>query len=124
MREIGEQWVEEGSDGKMHMYKAVAPIDGCRGCYFLATMMYSFCCEAQDQRDCLCGKTFIIRDLGPVNNIGLPLCPFCKGYPELESEENWEGKDIWFVECDKCGARTAEYFEESEAVDAWKRRAK
>ena len=63
------------------------------------------------------------KDLGPVNNIGLPLCPFCKGYPELESEENWEGRDIWFVECAECGARTAEYLEDAEAVDAWKRRA-
>ena len=52
----------------------------------------------------------------------MPACPFCKGYPELESEENWEGRDIWFVECAECGARTAEYLEESEAVDAWNRR--
>ena len=63
------------------------------------------------------------KDLGPVNEEGLPLCPFCKGCPELESEENWEGRDIWFVECDVCGARTAEYLEDAEAVDAWKRRA-
>ena len=38
-------------------------------------------------------------------------------------KENWEGRDIWFVECDECGARTAEYLEAEEAVDAWKRRA-
>ena len=27
-----------------------------------------------------------------IENGRMPACPFCKGYPELESEENWEGE--------------------------------
>ena len=125
MREIGEQWVEE-LDGKMHMYKAVEG-ESCKGCTF--GMMHKgsglndiHVCDRED--DCpLEYSNTVVHDLGPVNNIGLPLCPFCKGCPELESEENWEGKDIWFVECDECGARTSEYLEDAEAIDAWNRRA-
>ncbi len=66
-----------------------------------------------------------MRQLGEqwVESGRMPACPFCKGYPELESEENWEGRDVWFVECAECGTSTAEYLEASEAVDAWNRRA-
>ena len=121
MRTLGEQWIENG-----RMYKAVPGREGSTSCGGCTHLNHNGSCALGD-KEISCPRHIdfgcVIRDLGPVNNIGLPLCPFCKGYPELESEENWEGKDIWFVECDECGVRTAEYFEASEAVDAWKRRA-
>lgn len=116
MRTLNEQWIKND-----RMYKAVAGIPNfCIGCCWSDAY---HCCGVEDCPTNHIKTGLIVHDLGPVNDIGLPLCPFCKGYPELESEENWEGRDIWFVECAKCGARTAEYLEAEEAVDAWIRRA-
>jgi len=117
MKTLGEQWVENG-----RMYKAVEGIhcsgccydEGDRGCY-----ISGLGCPTDN------GETdLVIRDLGPVNEDGVPRCPFCGEYPVLDAQENWEGRDIWFLECTGCGARTADYFEASEAVDAWNRRGK
>ena len=108
MRQLGEQWVEND-----RMYKAVKGL--CERC------CVSHLCNLS--ADCPMVWGLIAIDLGPVNEDGVPTCPFCGEYPVLDAQENFDGRDIWFLECAGCGARTAEYFEAEEAINAWKRRA-
>lgn len=49
-------------------------------------------------------------------------CPFCG------SENIWVGDvsrnyDIWFVQCETCGATFSHFDSEVEATEAWNRRA-
>jgi len=123
MKTLGEQWIEI-IDGQKHMVKVGLSMKGeaCRGCIYMGRVdecSHPCGCPMKNQFD----PTTIVKDLGPVNEDGVPTCPFCGEYPVLDAQENFDGRDIWFLECAGCGARTAEYFEAEEAINAWKRRA-
>ena len=110
--EIGEQWIEV-IDGKKHMLKAVPSVDigACTACDF----------EGQESKcagfpNSVCGSnsdSFIIKDLGILNNFGMLPCPFCGEYPGKRV-----GNDNW-----KCGCKTGAIATWQEAIDNWNRRA-
>ena len=130
MREIGEQWIEEGSDGKMHMYKAVEG-ENCTGCAFGKMCQSSrlnniHVCDRED--DCpLEYSNTVVKDLGPVNEDGLLACPFCRVYPKQISNgvEYMLDEEIptFYVE-HRCKTIQATEFcySEQEAIDIWNRR--
>ena len=62
MREIGEQWIENG-----RMYKAVSGKFNCLGC---SLDNGSVMCIHKNIVECREGQNFIIHDLGPVNEDG------------------------------------------------------
>ena len=80
-RELNEQWVEV-IDGKMHMLKAVQSVDigACTACDF----------EGQESKcagfpNSVCGSnsnSFIIKDLGVLNDDGCLPSPW-GGYPKI-----------------------------------------
>ena len=123
MRQLGEQWVEEGSDGKMHMYKAVEG-ENCTGCVFGKMCQSSrlnniHVCDRED--DCpLEYSNTVVKDLGPVNEDGLLGCPFCGEYLTLETN----GAGYYWLCCtnNDCLITTKGYETKQEAIDAGNRR--
>ena len=115
---IDEQWVEKGSDGKMHMYKASEAINKghvCNGCVF-----NNGTCDYKGD-ECPVPKGCYIKDLGIINDDGLLPCPFCGEYPVFAQSEykNWE------LHCDaeKHIAFSGVFPIRQQAIDAWNRRA-
>ena len=119
---IGEQWIEV-IDGKKHMLKAVPSVDigACTACDF----------EGQESKcagfpNSVCGSnsdSFIIKDLGVLNDDGLLPCPFCGEYPKIiHPTENMPVVSIMHT---GVGHRILlEFFSsEQEAIDTWNRRA-
>ena len=95
MREIGEQWIENG-----RMYKAVEGpkiVNGlmegntCHGCCYVDK--WDDDCLNPNQA-CPVGKGVIIKDLGPVNEEGLLGCPFCGAFPIVRCIEEQEGECV------------------------------
>lgn len=111
-RQLNEQWIEV-IDGKKHMLKAVQSVDigACTACDF----------EGQESKcagfpNSVCGSnsnSFIIKDLGVLNEDGLLPCPFCGEYPGKRV-----GNDNW-----KCGCEIGAIVTWQQAIDAWNRRA-
>ena len=117
MREIGEQWIENG-----RMYKAVEGIhcsgccnnEGDQGCYISGQGCPTYNSETD----------LVIKDLGPVNKDGLLACPFCKEFPKGISEGTEYKHDckisIFYVEHSCKVIQTTEFaYSEQEAIDAW-----
>ena len=124
MRQLGEQWIENGK-----IYKAVQQESKIIGGILYGNICHGCCHVDKWDDDCLhpsemcpVEKGLIVKDLGPVNDAGFLVCPFCGEYQEMDEQENWEGDAVWFFECSGCGARTAEYLEAEEARFAWNRR--
>jgi len=93
MRQIGEQWIENG-----RMYKAVANDQTCRMCCYAGDRLV--CTASQEiQNGCDSGWNYCIKDLGPVNEDGMLGCPFCGKYPELQDNRNGS---YWY-RCQNCG---------------------
>ena len=130
MRQLGEQWVENG-----RMYKAVLQeskiinrvIDGniCHGCCHVDN--WDDDC-LHTSRLCPLDKGLIVKDLGPVNEDGCLPSPW-GGYPKIIHEVNQtrieNGEDVhydnlWCVEIhEPVLVCTDEYLTEQEAIDAW-----
>ena len=110
-RQLNEQWVEKGSDGKMHMYKAVeGPCERCD---------ISYTCNLSV--DCHMGRGLIAKDLGILNDDGCLPCPFCGSYPELFTTFL---RNASAISCTSCGCTSDdEYKSLQQAIDAWNRRA-
>ena len=117
---IGDQWIEE-LDGKKHMLKAVSSVDigACTACDF----------EGQESKcagfpNSVCGSnsnSFIIKDLGILNEDGC--LPNCWGeYPVIECHSEvvvlWYCRTYGNVRCITAGCSTKQ-----QAIDAWNRRA-
>ncbi len=120
MRQLGEQWIEE-LDGKMHMVKAVKPVELCQGCCFNCNQ--GGCCW-KGFDDCQMGSFFIIKDLGILNEDGLLPCPFCEEYPNVKQSQT----TISYVTCITCGCgceieHQSQTRGKQQAIDAWNRRA-
>ena len=104
MRKLGEQWIEECIDGKTHMYKVVG----------MSTK--GLCTE------------MIIKDLGPVNEDGCLVCPFCGESPKIGNFGDGFSDITFYVkhnqsECVICGLmRTKSFKTKQQAIDAWNRR--
>ena len=121
MREINEQWIEEGSDGKMHMYKAVEGIhcsgccydEGDRGCY-----ISGLGCPTDN------GETdLVVRDLGPVNEDGCLAEERTGLFPVVENRFH----NLWAVTVSiddfvKNVQVTCYGDTKQQAIDAWNRR--
>ena len=133
MRSIGEQWIENG-----RMYKAVEGpkiVNGlmegntCHGCCYVDK--WDDDCLNPNQA-CPVGKGVIIKDLGPVNDMGMLRIPFevPEGYPLYPTIKSYstsiEAKDSLFqVVYSNVRLHMAYGFfnSEQEAIDAWNRRA-
>ena len=113
MRNLGEQWVEDG-----HMWKVV-PNGSCDGCDF------NLGCMRNGGVICRSGhcatKQGHVKDLGPVNEDGLLGCPFCGEYPVVQPENSRAG---FGCHCDKCKCAVSGLHESmQEVMDEWNRRA-
>ena len=111
MRNLGEQWIENG-----RMYKAVEGIPSlCIGCCWSDAY---HCCGVEDCPTNHINKGLIVHDLGPVNEDGLLACPFCGEYPNLENNGYF-----WYC-CtnDDCLAEVGTGKTKQEAIDIWNRR--
>ena len=126
---IGEQWVEE-IDGKMHMLKAVQSVDigACTACDF----------EGQESKcagfpNSVCGSnsnSFIIKDLGVLNDDGCLPEERTGKYPVVKKVISLKLMGwVWWAgiegESDINGAKLSigvEALTEQEAIDAWNRR--
>lgn len=123
MHKLGEQWVGMGIDREMHMYKACEKSDApCIGC-----------CNQGKEEECYnsqkdCGKgAVIIKDLGPVNEVGLLACPFCREFPKGVSKGTEYKNDceisIFYIEHSCTVIQTTEFtYSEQQSIDAWNRR--
>ncbi len=131
MRQLGEQWIENGFDGKMHMYKAVEGpkiVNGlmegntCHGCCYVDK--WDDDCLNPNQA-CPVGKGVIVKDLGPVNGDGLLPCPFCGEYPTIKEELDENDEIIYTVE-HECSVliEAGWYHDIQQAIEAWNRRAR
>ncbi len=112
MREINEQWIENG-----RMYKAVEGIPNfCIGCCWSDAY---HCCGVEDCPANHIKTGLIIRVLGPVNEEGLLPCPFCGEFPVIE--EHFEQTDI---HCNNDICLNAFTIRETkqQAIAAWNRR--
>ena len=124
MRQLGEQWIENG-----RMYKAVVQeskivnriIDGniCHGCCHVDK--WDDDCLHFDQI-CPVEKGLIVKDLGPVNEDGCLPCPFCGEYPKIIHPT--ENMPVVSIVHTGVGHRILlEFFSsKQEAIDAWNRR--
>lgn len=122
MRQIGEQWIENG-----RMYKAVEGIhcsgcchnEGDQGCY-----ISGLGCPTDNSETDL-----VVHDLGPVNEDGLLACPFCGEYPKIGNFGDGFSDITFYVkhdqsECVICGLmRTKSFKTKQQAIDACNRRA-
>lgn len=132
MRQSGDQWIEE-LDGKKHMLKAVPSVDigACTACDF----------EGQESKcagfpNSVCGSnsnSFIIKDLGILNEDGCLPEERTGKYPTIKDRNEYEGWrlfHIWdCIVCEKIG-NDDEAIEirvsaltRQEAIDRWNRRA-
>ena len=108
---IDEQWVEKGSDGKIHMYKAVEGL--CEKCDISHTCNLSV--------DCHMERGLIAKDLGILNKDGCLPAPWdSTKYPKITvlignvyNIEVMEG--FWFMQV---RGDTLE-----KAIERWNRRA-
>ena len=126
MREIGEQWIEECSDGKMHMYKAVEGpkiVNGlmesntCHGCCYVDK--WDDDCLNPNQA-CPVGKGVIVKDLGPVNEDGCLAEERTGIFPNISFT-----CDEWCVEYNEDYISVACFgVTKQQAIDAWNRRAR
>jgi len=129
MRTLGEQWVENG-----RMYKAVEGpkiVNGlmegntCHGCCYVDK--WDDDCLNPNQA-CPVGKGVIIKDLGPVNEDGCLVCPFCGESPKIGNFGDGFSDITFYVkhnqsECVICGLmRTKSFKTKQQAIDAWNRR--
>lgn len=48
-------------------------------------------------------------------------CPFCGG-EEISCQDAGKNTDVWFVQCESCGATFPHFDSEKEAIEAWNRR--
>ena len=53
----------------------------------------------------------------------LERCPHCDGFPGVHKASGISGGDVWWIECDECGARTDKSFDLDNAAEKWNRRA-
>ena len=122
MREIGEQWVENG-----RMYKAVEG-ESCKGCTFGMMQKGSglndiHVCDRE--ADCpLEYSNTVVKDLGPVNEDGLLACPFCGEFPTIKEELDENDVRIYSVEheCESVVITTGWSHDKQEVKDTWNRR--
>ncbi len=126
MRKLNEQWVENG-----RMYKAVEG-ENCTGCAFGKMCQGSrlnniHVCDRED--DCpLEYSNTVVKDLGPVNEDGLPPCPFCGEYPKIGNFGDGFSDITFYVkhdqsECVICGLmRTKSFKTKQQAIEAWNQR--
>ena len=49
-------------------------------------------------------------------------CPFC-GSTNIDCADAGHKTDVWFIQCDDCGATFPHFDSEQEAKDAWDKRA-
>ncbi len=120
MREIGEQWIENGG-----MYKAVEGIPNfCIGCCWSDAY---HCCGVEDCPTNHIKTGLIVRVLGPVNEDGLLPCPFCGEFPKGVSKGTEYKNDceisIFYIEHSCKVIQTTEFtYSEQQSIDAWNRR--
>ena len=126
---LTEQWIEV-IEGEVHMVKAVPSVDigACTACDF----------EGQESKcagfpNSVCGRnsnSFIIKNLGVLNDDGLLPCPFCGEYPIIQNAyegvagaDSWHGQ--WNVHCDadKHMAFSGVFPTKKQVIDDWNRRA-
>lgn len=50
-------------------------------------------------------------------------CPHCDGLPGVHKASGIAGGDVWWIECDECGAKTDKSFDLDNAAEKWNRRA-
>ena len=53
----------------------------------------------------------------------LERCTHCDGFPGVHKASGISGGDVWWIECDECGARTDKSFDLDNAAEKWNRRA-
>ena len=114
MRQLGEQWIENG-----RMYKVVLP-GLCDGCDF------NMGCLQNGGVNCKAGhcvtKQGHVKDLGPVNEDGLLGCPFCGEYLDIIEWPN--GFYLKHKDKPDCILGVTNSFPTKQAcIDAWNRRA-
>ena len=127
MRQLGEQWIDNG-----RMYKAIegpkivnGVMEGntCHGCCYVDN--WDDDC-LHPSKLCPLDKGLIIHDLGPVNEDGCLVCPFCGEYPIINSDYNDENKKCFDIICTNeecgCSCETLFYLIKQQAIDAWNRR--
>lgn len=113
MKELGEQWVEV-IDGKKHMLKAVE--GPCEKCDISHTCNLSV--------DCHMERGLIAKDLGVLNDDGLPPCPFCGEYPTPKEDIDEHDERIYAIEHECSVYITTGWNHDKQAViDAWNGRA-
>ena len=56
-------------------------------------------------------------------NYELKPCPFCGG-TNIYCEDAGHKTDVWFVQCDDCGATFPHFDSKAEAIKAWNTRTK
>ncbi len=83
--QIGEQIIYklEDVDGEYHVYKAIPPIDLCRGCAFNGNR--GGCHFKHFDEDCEMGNRLIYKDLGLYGGVAL-VCPFCGNPPLVDAQ--------------------------------------
>ena len=111
MRALGEQWIEEGSDGKRHMYKAVE--GPCERCDISHTCNLSV--------DCHMERGLIAKDLGPVNEDG---CLAEERTGEFPIIAGLKEEEVWVVRLHAGNVTiTVTGATRQQAIDAWNWRA-
>ena len=109
MRQIGEQWIENG-----RMYKAVANNQTCYMCRFAGDRLV--CTASQEiQNGCDSGWNYCIKDLGPVDEEGCLAEERSGIYPEVEHV----GKSWWVIVSTQDYDILARAPTRQEAIDLW-----
>ena len=115
MRQLDEQWIENG-----RMYKAVEG-QGCENCWGCHWSDENSCCDGMVKCPVNASETgLIVKDLGPVNEDGLLACPFCGSNLNIISCH-----DGFYARCcnNDCALGVTDSFvEKQDLIDACNRR--
>ena len=124
MRQLGEQWIENGRmlkamPNQMDKYSKHMGGSICHGCSFVDSMDDD--CTLPDPPCKRCINKPIIHDLGPVNDEGLLACPFCGSNLNIISFH-----DGFYARCcnNDCALGVTDSFvEKQDLIDACNRRS-